>query len=84
MLVECTDLSKLLSEYHRDYREKECGAVPEGYGPFASITYYRDRYYKYTKEGYDWETVIYYSDTAFDPDNYNEKSIKKESKLAFV
>ena len=26
---------------------------------------------------------MYYSDEVFDPDNYNDASIKRESKLAF-
>ena len=30
-----------------------------------------------------WETVIYFSDEVFDAENYKEKSIKRESKIAF-
>ena len=29
------------------------------------------------------EAVMYISDEVFDPENYNENSIKRESKLAF-
>ena len=43
-----------------------------------------DRYWDY-KGGFgaEWEISIYFSDEVFDPDNYNDKSIKRESKITF-
>ena len=35
-------------------------------------------------EEFDWEIVIYYSDEVFDHENYNEKSIKRDSKLELL
>ena len=80
--LPCKDLHILLGKAGGDFKEKECGAVPEG--PFSKFTYYRDRYDSYKKLNSDWEIVIYFSDATFDPDNYNEKSIKRESKLTFL
>ena len=30
----------------------------------------------------EWESFLYYSDEVFDVENYNEKSIRRESKIA--
>ena len=59
--------------------EKECGSVPEGADEYS---YHYDRYGEF-ESGSDWEAVLYFSDEVFDPDNYNEKSIIRESKIAF-
>ena len=42
-----------------------------------------DRYHAYIIDDYNWEAVIYFSDELFEPENYNEKSITRESKIAF-
>ena len=67
--------------------EKECGAIPEGKDYFWD--YYEERYYEYVDhylfddEDEDWEAAMFFSDEVFDPDNYNEKSFKRESKIVF-
>ena len=62
--------------------EKECGAFPEGVNKYS---YHFDVYGQYTQTTYNTylEAVMYISDEIFDPDNYNENSIKRESKISF-
>ena len=57
--------------------EKECGAIPEG----EDYSYYSIRYNEYIDSNTKWEAVLYVSDEVFDPYNYNEKSLKSESKI---
>ena len=58
--------------------ENECGPAPEG-EDIDSYHYYR--YNDYI--GYDGlEAALYFSDEVFDPESYNENSIKRESKIA--
>ena len=60
---------------------KECGEVPEGENQYS---YYYDRFNEFTNNGFDWEAVMYFSDEIFEPENYNEKSIKRESHIAVM
>ena len=60
--------------------ERECGAVPED---ADKDTYYDIRYEEHLKHNFDWQAVIYHSNEVFDPDDYNEKSVKRESKITF-
>ena len=91
MLVPCYRLHNLYQiEYYTEswainpkllaMLEKECGPAPgEGQN---KIRYYEYRYYDYI--GSDGiEAALYFSDEVFDPENYNENSIKRESKIAF-
>ena len=86
IFIECYSLASSLYriEWHTpewyDFTEKECGPIPEG---ADENDYYDYRYYEYVDWNQDWEAAIYLSDETFDPENYNEKSIKRESKLAF-
>ena len=82
MLVPCYDLPRLYYfEYGSDnyyaFVEKECGGIPEH--KYWNIS---DRYWDHIG-GYDLDAVMYISEEVFDPDNYNENSIKRESKIAF-
>ena len=71
-------------EYNPEYYDllaKECGPVPENVDKYS---YYRDRYEEYIDGNYyNWEAAFYISEEVFDPDNYNEKSIIRESKITF-
>ena len=71
-------------DYNPEYyalKEKECGAVPEGVDKWS---YYRNRYEEYIDDHYhNWEAAFYFSEELFEPKNYNEKAIKRESKIAF-
>ena len=41
-----------------------------------------DRYWEFTDGSSNaWESVLYFSDEVFDPDNYNKQSIKRESRI---
>ena len=61
------------------FEEKECGAIPEGEN---KASYHYDRYENYMGDG-ALEAAMYFSEEVFDPENYNDNSIKKESKIAF-
>ena len=55
--------------------EKECGAIPEGENGMFYFKQYRDYI------GFEYEVAMYFSDEAFDPENYNEDSIQRESNI---
>ena len=87
MYIECHRLHvlydfdfEIYSEEWYDFTEKNCGKIPEG---ADRKKYHRDRYSEYTNSNYDWEAALYFSDEKFDPESYNDKSIKRESKIAF-
>ena len=63
------------------FLEKECGAVPEGED---KNFYHYMKYYEFVEGGRSAiEAAMYFSEEVFVPDNYNENSFIRESKLAF-
>ena len=56
------------------YTEKECGKVPENQNFYS---YYYSQYNNYKNGRTQWEAVFYYNEEVFDPENYNDKSIKR-------
>ena len=68
------------SDEYYEMLPKECGIIEGENVKFGD--YFNRLIYEYMKSQ-TYEFVIYYNDEAFKTEEYNEESIKKESKLAF-